>query len=124
MDPILLAGLIGAASTLIAAFVPTVIAAIQSRKFRSRYSVPNIMGRWKSEWYVGETLYSTDMFEIRKWRKNSKFAGTGHDSKGSYVFEGEITARLVRAVYRDTVFPENSRAGTFAVQLSVDGRQR
>jgi hypothetical protein len=127
MKGTILGAVITAIGAILAALITGVfVPYVRSRSFRSSHDIPDILGKWKNQWFVGheDKLFSEDTFEIEKWDRNSQFRGTGNEPKaGPYSISGEISSnRLVIGTYKDTDFPNMAYIGNFIVRLSVDGK--
>ena len=125
-DTILAAFITAIGAILIALITQVLVPYFKSKSFRSSHSIPNILGKWKNEWFVGQEgkPFSEDTFEIEKWDRNSQFRGKGNEPNvGPYFISGEISSnRLVIGTYKDTFYPDMAFIGNFIMHLSVDGK--
>lgn len=124
MDNTVIAAIIGAIGGVVSATIPLVLTPIlKSKAYRSHNKIPDILGSWKNEWYIGDRLYTEDMFKIEKWSKKNHFEGTGYDPKSQYRLSGEVdVSRIVVGSYIDSKYPTLGYIGTFIMELSVDGK--
>jgi len=99
-----------------------------SRRFRTRHDIPNIIGKWKCQWFDDSQSLDNpkveDIVEIQKWITNSEFVARGFQPQFhlSYPIVGEIDpSRVVIFVYKAARYPYEPNRGVVCMQLSRDG---
>ena len=124
MDSTIIAAIISGLGGIAAALASVSFSReLKSKSFRSRHEIPNILGTWQNEWFIGDKLYIKDTIEIEKWSKNNQFQGVGREEKGKYIISGEIGSRgEILATYKNEGYPTTGYIGTFILKLSIDGK--
>ena len=131
MKAVIIAALIGAAATIVAAILgmPVVNDWLSSR-MRQRSNIPEIMGtKWSAEWgYEDGRPPLNDIVTFSKWTKNNQFEGFGeitHQGKQyRYSITGEVSpSRVVVLTYKAERYPTEANIGTACLQLSDNAEE-
>lgn len=101
----------------------------RSRRFRTQHDIPDIIGRWRCQWF-DDALDSDkpkveDTVEIQKWTSNSEFLARGYQPQFhlSYPIMGDIDpSRVVTLVYKAARYPYEPNRGVVCMELSRDGK--
>ena len=101
----------------------------RSRRFRTQHDIPDIIGRWKCQWF-DDTLDQDkpkveDTVEIQKWTSNGEFLARGYQPQFhlSYPIMGDIDpSRVVTLAYKAARYPYEPNRGVVCMELSRDGK--
>jgi|SRR5947209_7730301 len=101
----------------------------RSRRFRTRYDIPDIIGKWRCEWFDDdrpecEGPKVEDTVEIQKWTSNGEFLARGYQPQFqlSYPLIGDVDpSRIVTLVYKAARYPYEPNRGVVCMQVSRDG---
>lgn len=101
----------------------------RSRRFRTQHDIPNIIGRWRCQWFDDaldpDKPKVEDTVEIQKWTSNGEFLARGYQPQLqlSYPIMGEIDpSRWVTLVYKAARYPFEPNRGVVCMELSRDGK--
>jgi hypothetical protein len=101
----------------------------RSRVFRIQHDIPNILGKWRCQWF-DDALESDkpkveDTVDIQKWTSAGEFTARGYQPQFNltYPIIGDIDAsRVVTLVYRAARYPYEPNRGVICMELSRDGK--
>jgi len=100
----------------------------RSRVFRVQHDIPNILGKWRCQWF-DDALESDkpkveDTVDIQKWISGGEFTARGYQPQFnlSYPIVGDVDpSRIVTLVYKAARYPYEPNRGVICMQLSRDG---
>ena len=128
MSDRIIAALIGAGATIIAALIAWLASAtVQNRassKYRRDLGLVDPVGRWECDWFNEDgSLYISDIIEIESWIKKGAFKGRGIQATLSYTVRGEIdSTRVMALTYRTEDFPTKAYVGVACLTFNIDGQ--
>lgn len=100
----------------------------RSRRFRTQHDIPDIIGRWRCQWFDDaldpDKPKVEDTVEIQKWTSNGEFLARGYQPQYhlSYPIMGDIDpSRVVTLAYKAARYPYEPNRGVVCMQLSRDG---
>lgn len=100
----------------------------RSRRFRTRYDIPDIIGKWRCQWFDSSLVMDEpkveDIVEVKRWTGDTEFVAQGFQPQFhlSYPLTGEVDpSRLVTLVYSAARYPYEPNRGVVCMELSRDG---
>jgi hypothetical protein len=97
----------------------------RSKRFRRQQGIPNVIGKWKCQWFDDAADPARpkieDVVEIKRWIHKGEFEGLGHQQDLSYPLMGEIDpSRVITLVYKAARYPYELNRGVVCMELSRD----
>jgi hypothetical protein len=101
----------------------------RSRWFRSRYDIPDILGRWNCKWYDDDLPEDQprveDQLEIEGWLSDGEFVARGIQAQFHLVYPlvGEIDpSRIITLTYKAARYPYEPNRGVVLLEVTRDGQ--
>lgn len=123
MDTNIIAALIGAGATMLAAILTIYGKNIFAAKKGKSLGYPDIIASWKASWYLDdkEGVYLEDVVQIKKV-KGLKIVGEGINSdKGNYPLNGRFSKNLILNFIYESGSPYISMSGVVILKVDALG---